>query len=36
MTLKGYISVFVCMATKAIHLEAVTDLTSDVSNKNTS
>ncbi|XP_037931030.1 uncharacterized protein LOC119665849 [Teleopsis dalmanni] len=26
---KSYISVFICFATKAVHLEAVTDLTSD-------
>lgn len=26
---KGYISVFVCQATKAVHLEAVTELTAD-------
>lgn len=28
-TMKGYISVFVCLSTKAIHLEAVTELTSE-------
>ena len=26
---KGYVSVFVCLATKAVHLEVVTDLTTD-------
>lgn len=28
-TLKGYISVFICMTTKAIHIEFVSDLTTD-------
>ncbi|XP_055543333.1 uncharacterized protein LOC129728886 [Wyeomyia smithii] len=28
-TTKGYVCVFVCMATRAIHLEAVSDLTTD-------
>lgn len=28
-TYKGYISIFVCLATKAIHLEVVSDLTTD-------
>ena len=28
-TTKGYVSLFVCMNTKAVHLEAVTDLTSE-------
>ncbi|XP_058446157.1 uncharacterized protein LOC131427192 [Malaya genurostris] len=28
-TVKGYVAVFVCLATKAIHLEGVTDLTSN-------
>lgn len=28
-TMKGYICVFVCMATRALHLEAVSDLTSE-------
>lgn len=28
-THKAYIAIFVCMATKAIHVEAVTDLTAD-------
>ncbi|XP_062538696.1 uncharacterized protein LOC134206972 [Armigeres subalbatus] len=28
-TLKGYVCVFVCMATRALHLEAVSDLTTD-------
>ncbi|XP_058810926.1 uncharacterized protein LOC131675800 [Topomyia yanbarensis] len=28
-TMKGYVCVFVCMATRALHLEAVSDLTSE-------
>ncbi|XP_066251914.1 uncharacterized protein [Euwallacea similis] len=27
--IKGYISIFVCLATKAVHIEVITDLTSD-------
>jgi len=28
-TIKGYIAIFVCFATKAIHIEAVTSLTAE-------